>query len=44
MLSPMDTTTQAETMGEMSLRQYLAVRPKMPSKQPPTMMAPTMMP
>ena len=39
-----ETTTQAETMGEMILRQYLAVRPSTPSKQPPTMIAPTMMP
>ena len=44
MLRPIETTTQAETMGEMILRQYLAVRPSTPSKQPPTMIAPTMMP
>ena len=36
MLRPIETTTQAETMGEMILRQYLAVRPSTPSKQPPT--------
>lgn len=44
MLKPIETTTQAEMMGEMILRQYLAVRPSTPSKRPPTMIAPTMMP
>ena len=44
MLRPMDTTTHADRMGEMILRQYLAVRPRMPSKTPPTMMAPTITP
>ena len=37
---PMDVTTTAATMGEMSQRQYFANRPSTPSIRPPTIMAP----
>ena len=44
MLRPIETTTQAETMGEMIVPQYFAARPSTPSKQPPTKITPNMMP
>lgn len=37
---PMDVTTTAATIGEMSQRQYFANRPSTPSIKPPTIMAP----
>ena len=39
-LKPIAVTTQAETMGEMILRQYFANNPSKPSIIPPTMTAP----
>ena len=44
MLSPIATTTQDESSGDMIFLQYLARRPRQPSKIPPTMMAPTITP
>ena len=44
MLSPIATTTHDESSGEMIFLQYFAVRPRIPSKIPPTMMAPTITP
>lgn len=44
MLRPIAITTHEESTGEMIRRQYFAVRPRMPSKIPPTMIDPTMMP
>ena len=41
---PMVVTTQAETIGATKRRQYLTVRPKTPSIQPPTMIPPIIMP
>ena len=39
---PIAVTTLAETIGVISLSQYLAKRPKTPSIKPPTNTAPTM--
>ena len=44
MLRPIAITTHDDSTGEMIRRQYFAVRPRMPSKIPPTMIDPTMMP
>ena len=38
------TTTHDESSGDMIFLQYLARRPRQPSKIPPTMMAPTITP
>lgn len=40
--NPMAVTTLAETIGVMSLVQYFAKRPMVPSIKPPTITAPTM--
>ena len=41
---PMPVTTTAETTGAMIFRQYRAVRPRSPSKTPPTSTVPTTVP